>query len=920
MKALTGLPTPAYLKVAEEANIQLTDLLKLVQELEAGSHPAYIARCRPDVSAGLDEEAIARVRMRLQGFLDLEDRRITVLSRVGRQNRLTPELRERIESVTDRRELEELYLPFKPRRRTAADEAIERGLEPLAEFLRQQEPETADVSHAAESYVNPERGVSNVDEALRGARHIVARRLGEDAALRRDLRPLILKQSEIVVHPVDEASADPAVKKRINPLLGYRAKVGKVSWRRELAIRQAVREGALRCEVVLPEAPIISLLLDGLLQSRTSLFCLHLEAAVKEAYAEVLGPAFRNEVLQYLEEHSDSEAVRFYENNLRNLLLTPAAGPIPVIGVETGRSGGWRAAVVGADGNFAEGAIVSQDGQGTKGTQPASSDPAAGNGKQATSAKPADKKAQESEPDASNAPTESVEPTVALQTEPNTSEGEVKPTEGEPSTEDKPSSQGDEPGKAQQSEKTAGNHEAEGAAPQPTESSPAGGVAPNKQPKATRPVPVNLSELISKHNPAAIAVANGPGVRQLERALRTAIREAEVKDVFFTRVSDAGTWIYATSKTARKELPGVEVTVRSAASLARRLQDPLGELVKVEPRALGLGPHFHTVDPNRSRAGLRIVTGACVSRVGVDINRAPAELLAVAPALTERIAKRVVEYRESKGPFTRRDQLRNIPGLSEKIYRQAVPFLRIRGGNNPLDETGISPQAYPIVERMLSSAGVTATEALERPEALDNLNLEEFADAQHPLEVLRAIVREFKPDVRDPRGKFEPPQALIEPCSTAELKVGMKLEGIVTNVTRFGAFVDIGAEQDGLLHISELPDKLDKESKSAVKAGDRITTHILALQENGKRISLSTKEPRRPARKPRTAARPRRTSDAKPKETVRKRRKGPDRETTLAKRSFGPDTKQKQRRASHESKLSLDEKLSLLETRFRTKV
>ena len=347
MKALTGLPTPAYLKVAEEANIQLTDLLKLVQELEAGSHPAYIARCRPDVSAGLDEERVARVQMRLQRFLDLEDRRITILSRVGQQHRLTPELRERIESVTDRRELEELYLPFKPRRRTAADEAIERGLEPLAKFLRQQEPETADVERAAESYVNPERGVSSLGEALQGARHIVARWLGEDAALRRDLRPLILKQSEIVIHPVEDASPDPSVKKRIDPLLGYRAKVSRVSWRRELAIRQAVRDGALRCEVVLPEAPIISLLLDHLLQSRTSLFCLHLEAAANEAYAEVLAPAFRSQVLQYLEERSDTEAVRLYENNLRKLLLTPAAGPIPVIGVETGRSGGWRAAVVG---------------------------------------------------------------------------------------------------------------------------------------------------------------------------------------------------------------------------------------------------------------------------------------------------------------------------------------------------------------------------------------------------------------------------------------------------------------------------------------------------------------------------------------------------------------------------------------------
>ena len=920
MKALTGLSTPAYLKVAEEANIQLTNLLKLVQELEAGSHPAYIARCRPDVSAGLDEERVARVQMRLQRFLDLEDRRITILSRVGQQNRLTPELRERIESVTDRRELEELYLPFKPRRRTAADEAIERGLEPLAKFLRQQEPETADVERAAESYVNPERGVSSVGEALQGARHIVARWLGEDAALRRDLRPLILKQSEIVIHPVEDASPDPSVKKRIDPLLGYRAKVSRVSWRRELAIRQAVRDGALRCEVVLPEAPIISLLLDHLLQSRTSPFCPHLEAAANEAYAEVLAPAFRSQVLQYLEERSDTEAVRLYENNLRKLLLTPAAGPIPVIGLETGRSGGWRAAVVGADGSFVEGAIVSQDGQGTKGTQPASSEPAAGNGKQATSAKPPDKKAHEAEPDASDVPTESVEPTAALQAESDASPVEVEPNEPELSTEDKAASPGDEVGEAQQGQEATAKDDANGAASQPIESSTAGGVAPNKEAKVTRQVPVNLRELISKHNPAAIAVANGPGVRQLERALRTAIREAGVKDVFFTRVSDAGTWIYATSKTARKELPGVDVTVRSAASLARRLQDPLGELVKVEPRALGLGPYFHTVDPNRSRTGLRIVTGACVSQVGVDINNAPAELLAVAPALTERIAKRIVEYRESNGPFTRRDQLRNIAGLSEKIYRQAVPFLRVRGAENPLDETGISPQAYPIVEKMLSSAGVTAAEALERPEALDNLNLEEFEDAQYPVDVLRAIVREFKSDVRDPRGKCEPPQALIEPRSTAELKVGMKLEGVVTNVTRFGAFVDIGAEQDGLLHISELSGKLDQESKPAVKAGDRITTHILALQENGKRISLSIKEPRSPTRKPRTAARPRRTSDAKPKETVRKRRKGPDRETTLAKRSFGPDTKQKQHEAKQESKLSLDEKLSLLETRFRTKV
>lgn len=882
MKPLTGLPPPAYLKIAEETSIQLSDLLNLVQDLETGLAPAYIAHCRRHASTAIGEELIADIRVRLQQFLDLEDRRISILGRIDQQRHLTPEIREQIESVTDRRELEELYLPFKPRKKMAADEAIEHGLEPLAVFLRKQEPETANIEQVAKGYVNPKRGVNDVDKALRGARHIVARWLGENAALRRDLRPLVLKESEIVVHPIGDVSANPLTRKRIDLLSGYRAKVDKVSWRQELTIRQASRDGLLRCEVLLPEKRIINLLLDGLLQNRKSLFCLQLEAAANEAYTEFLTPAFRNEVLQYLEERSDIEAVRFYQNNLRKLLLTPAAGPIPVIGLEVERSGNWCAAVVGADSSLLESAILLRS---ENEKSPPSNNAPDNNRQNKTSGQPPDKEVRQTELKTSEEPAESSAPILESQCEPDSSVMEANPTEEEA---------GDTTSKAES--------------------------VPDKGTKSLLPTPVGLHQLISKYKPAAFAIANGPGVRQLERALRSAIHEAGGEDIFVSRVSDAGIRAYSTSKTARKELPGVSVTIRNATTLARRLQDPLTELVKVEPRTLGLGPNCQTVNTDRARAGLRIVTTACVSKVGVDINKAPPELLAVVPALTGRIAKRIVEYRESHGLFEHREQLCEIPGFSEKIYQQAVPFLRIRDGENPLDGLSISPQSYNVVNKMLLSAGVTAAEAIENPEALNNLNLQEFSNSQYSIELLKATVEGFKPEVRNPRGKFEAPRTPVELRSADELKVGMKVEGVVTKVTRFGAFVDIGTERDGLLHISELLNKLDKESNLAIKTGDHIKAHILTLQKNGGRISLSKKEPRRRVTKQRTTALPHKASETKQENTPRKRRKNSVRETTLAKRFFGPNTKQKQHEKKRESKLPLNEKLSLLETRFRTKI
>jgi uncharacterized protein len=427
-------------------------------------------------------------------------------------------------------------------------------------------------------------------------------------------------------------------------------------------------------------------------------------------------------------------------------------------------------------------------------------------------------------------------------------------------------------------------------------------------------------------------MANGPGIRQVERAIRSAIREAGAPKVFWTAVNDSGSWIYATSKEARRVMPDAEPAVRGAACLARRFQDPLAEFIQVDPRILGIGQFHHEVDPKRLREGLRTTLESTVHGIGVDLNIAPAELLSLVPGLTERLAKRIVERRKKEGPFTRRQQLQEISGLNEKIYKQAVGFTRIEGGENPLDATAVHPEYYPVVDKLVAAAGVTLQEALDKPEALTALDLEPLQDEKHPLDLLRTIVEQLQKDARNPRGEFVPPEAPVELKAAGDLKPGMKVEGVVTNIASFGVFVDIGADQDGLVHISRLSDQFVKDPQTAAKVGDRVAVHILALEEGGKRISLSMREPReaRAARpqdprsqhvpsRVRRASEGRAGSDARRGNGARQRGKEPQR-AARATQSFGPDEKAKQREAKEVEKLSLDEKLALLQTKYRTKI
>ena len=1004
MKALTGLPTSTYLKVAEEAKLQLSDLLKLVPALEAGLLPPYIARCRGDLSAGLDEEQLHEVQARLQYFLELEDRRVTILSTIGQQNKLTPELRKRIETAVERRELADLYLPFRPKRHTPADEAMEKGLEPLARFLWDQQPPSADIEGVAQGYVDAGKGIEDVSAALRGARHIVARWLAEDAEFRGALRRMALTDSRLVVSKGPRWKADAGLRKKFDWLANYSSAVPNVGWRQELALRRAGRDGALDFEIVLPENEAVTYLLNRLLIDRKSLFCLQLAAAARTAFQEYLAPALRSDVLQVLNERADREAAAVFKKNLKKTLMSPPAGPMPVIGLETSRPGGWRAAVVAADGSFLEGAIVRGGGQ-PESVRPASQDTKANKDGQAESSAAelpgasgtADQAAASSD-DMRTAAEEAAKASRNGSAEAGGEEAGI-PAESSPTLDQQSSGAGDSRGSASanqgaDSTSQASEIPAELASPEATtgeaekDPSPAEASATTSREGESRPPEVaadseaknqseaiaaetgwaaeksleepadaashspsngsspqpgsgdtqtsadgvaaatplgSLSELIRKHDVGAVVISNGPGLRQTERFVRSAIRDAGAPKIFWTTVNEAGSWIHATSKGSRREDSGTEAAIRSAISLARRLQDPLTELIKVDPRLLGIGQYHAEIDPAKLRTQLRLAVQACVHQVGVDLNTAPVDLLARVAGITTRVAKRIVEYRSEKGKFTSREKLKNVPGISDRLYQQAVGFLRVYDGENPLDSTGIHPKSYPAAEKILAAAGVSAQQALQNPESLDAVNIDELEAGDHGQERLRALLNEFRTRVRSPRRPFEPPKPGLDLIATEDLKIGMTVEGVVASVVEFGAFVDIGADQDGLIHNSHLSEQFFKDGKAAMKTGDRISVHILAVDKEAKRISLTTKDPAELARAARAKrAAPQRSRPRSSHESGRpsgpRRRKGPEREVALTKRSFGPDSKEKARQAAKIKKLSMGQKLSLLESKFRTKV
>lgn len=720
MSSVKQLPAALLKVMAQQLNLPVHSVSATLSLLDEGGTVPFIARYRKEATGNLDEVAIGAIEEKATYFRELIERRETVLNSIEEQGKLTPELKATIEAVLDKSQLEDLYLPFRPKRRTKATIAREKGLEPLADYLWKQERGERSLEELATSFVNAEKGVASVLEALEGARHIVSEQISETAEFRTHLRQLMLAEGRVVSRKAEDAN-DPDGKFKM--YYDYSEPAAKIPSHRMLAIRRGSEEGVLYFQIELdPLQPIHYL--ESKVILRAGDWTPQLETAAEDAWKRLLNPSIQTEVRLELKERSDAEAIRVFRENLQNLLLSPPAGLIGVIGLDPGLRTGCKIAVVDETGKFLDHGVI-----------------------------------------------------YPLQPK-NDTAGAAK----------------------------------------------------------------ILSAFVQKHNVRAIAIGNGTGSREAAAFVQDFLRESRLNGVFSVVVNESGASVYSASEMAREEFPELDLTVRGAISIARRLQDPLAELVKIDPKSIGVGQYQHDVDQRKLNTALESTVETCVNRVGVDLNTASFALLRHVAGINERTARRVVEFRNENGRFRSRVQLMAVPGFGPKTFEQAAGFLRIRGGDNPLDLTAVHPESYPIVEKIAQSLQIGVGDLIATPVLIEKIKLENFQTEKAGMFTLRDIQEELRKPGRDPRDKFVAPQFQAGIREISDLTPGMVLEGAVTNVTNFGAFVDIGVHQDGLVHVSELSARFVRDPYEVVKVGQVVRVQVLSADAKTKRISLSMKE------------------------------------------------------------------------------
>ena len=704
------------LHIAKSLNLPLHSLIAVIGLLNEGGTVPFIARYRKEATGNLDEVQIRDIEEKLVYFRDLVSRRETILASILEQGKLTDDLKARIESTFDKSELEDLYLPYRPKRRTKATIARDRGLEPLAQYLWAQQSTGQPLADYAATFVNPETEVPTLGDALEGARHIVAETISEDADLRKALRRLMFEEGIIVskrsMDAVDE-------QEKFKMYYDYREAVKTIPSHRMLAIRRGETESILYFLIELEPLRATSLLCARILRQPGD-WTPHLELAIVDSWKRLLNPSIQGELRLELKKRSDADAIQVFRDNLHNLLLAAPAGPISVLGIDPGLRTGCKVAVVDETGKF-----LAHD-------------------------------------------------VLYLHTSKNAASGAND----------------------------------------------------------------TLAALITKHNVRAIAIGNGTASRETDTFVRDFLRNHNLNNLFSVTVSEAGASVYSASDIARQEFPDLDLTVRGAISIARRLQDPLSELVKVDPKSIGVGQYQHDVDQRQLQQSLETVIESCVNRVGVDLNTSSWTLLRYVAGVTERTALNIVAYRDQHGKFRSRSELAKVTGIGAKTFEQAAGFLRIHDGENPLDRTAVHPESYPIVEQIAKSLNTPIVELIQSPQLLSNIDAKQLSAGVF---TISDILEELSKPGRDPRDRFVAPNFSEAVRELADVQPGMVLEGVVTNVTKFGAFVDIGVHQDGLVHISELSNRYIKDPSDAVKAGQIVKVKVLSADAKTKRIALSMK-------------------------------------------------------------------------------
>lgn len=700
--------------IAAELNIKSSQVQAAADLFMDGATIPFIARYRKEATGTLDEVAITTIRDRLDQLEELEIRRAAILKSLLEHGHLTEKLKEKVLAAPTLAVLEDIYLPYRPKRRTKATIAREKGLEPLAQQIFQQTG--LDPARLATSFVDHEKNVSTVDDALEGARHIIAEMINEDPRARDQLRNLYLCKGLIT----SKVAAGKEIEGgKYKDYFEWDEPVAKAPSHRILAMRRGEKEEILNLTIAPPEDKAVQLL-ENLFVRGNSLDSIQVQLSVHDCYKRLLSRSMETEIRLDTKRQADIHAIKVFADNLRQLLLAPPLGRKRVLGIDPGFRTGCKVVCLDRQGKLLDHTTI----------------------------------------------------------------------------------------------------------------------FPHMNQKRDQEAAAQLSRFCTSYGIEAIAVGNGTAGRETESFVKGI---ADLHHIPVMLVNESGASVYSASETARREFPDLDLTVRGAVSIGRRLMDPLAELVKIDPKSIGVGQYQHDVDQASLKQALDNVVVSCVNAVGVDVNRASAELLTYVSGLGSRLARNIVAYRDDNGPFQSREELKNVPRLGPKAFEQSTGFLRIHGGSHPLDASAVHPESYPIVDAMAKDLACSVADLMENAAIRKQIKISNYVTEQSGLPTLVDIVSELEKPGRDPREDFESIEFAHGIETISDLTAGMILPGIVTNVTSFGAFVDIGVHQDGLVHISELADRFVKNPLEIVKVQQKVSVAVLAIDLNRNRVSLSMK-------------------------------------------------------------------------------
>ncbi|MBG1243728.1 Tex family protein [Nostoc sp. NZL] len=708
--------------LATEINLKPHQVQNALELLAEGATIPFIARYRKERTDEMNEVQLRELADRYTYLTELEERKSVILSAIADQGKLTDELKAKISSCLQKTELEDLYLPYRPKRRTRATIAREKGLEALAEFIKSlnvKNAATASLEEAAAKYISETKGVKTAEEALKGAADILAEEVAEKAELRAYIRDYLLEEGVFISRIKDDY---PEGTTKFEMYRNYQIRVKNIAPHNMLALCRGETEKVLSFEIAFDEDTVLYYLESKEIKTKVRTIRDFYQAMLKNAFNRLMKISLMGEVISEKKIYADIESIKTFETNLRELLLSAPAGMKPTLAIDPGFRTGCKVAVLDQTGKFLE-------------------------------------------------------------------------------------------------------YQA---------------VFPHQAAEQRLKAAQTVKNLIEKYKIELIAIGNGTASRETEEFVTQVLQNIERKPVK-VMVNESGASIYSASKVALEEFPDLDITVRGAISIGRRLQDPLAELVKIDPKSIGVGQYQHDVDQKLLKKKLDDTVESCVNYVGVDLNTASKELLTSVSGITATVANNIVAYRNQNGAFKNRRQLLKVPKLGPKAFEQAAGFLRIRGGENPLDNTAVHPESYSVVEAIASDLNVPLNQVTQIAEKLKKTNLKKYVTDSVGEPTLRDILSELEKPGRDPRAEFKYATFKEGIKEIRDLKVGMELEGMITNVANFGAFVDIGVHQDGLVHISQLADRFVDDPKKVVKVGQVVKVQVLEINEKLKRISLSMK-------------------------------------------------------------------------------